>query len=192
MERVSENNSALPQQADFNASSLLTTYVTSDSLFKAPSFITAISLWSPAAPLAAGTILKAQSCQAPPSPGEHAFPAHAARFAAWFEYGAEISKGTIKTAQDWTLEDTTALENAPTNAFIRGQRCPQRVCPLLALHTDAAQQDASHAERLSLPAAGPLQNFSRWDGKGQRVQRQTAVSLAGKRSGIPPCAAHTP
>lgn len=45
------------QKAHFNASSLLTPYVTSDSFFKAPSFITAICFQPPAAPLAAGTVL---------------------------------------------------------------------------------------------------------------------------------------
>lgn len=83
------------------------------------------------------------------------------------EYGAEISKGTTKAVQDWTLEDTTAPENAPTNAFIEGDGCPQRMWLLLVLQTSAAHQSSSHANRLPLPAAWLLQNHSWWTGKGQ-------------------------
>lgn len=76
------------------------------------------------------------------------------------EHSAEISKGTTKTAQHWTLEDTTALENTPTNAFNKARL-------LLALQTYAAHHNPSHAKCLSLPAAPPLQNCSWWTGKGQ-------------------------
>lgn len=84
----------------------------SDSLFKASSFITAICFQSPAAPLTAGAGLP--GCPLPW--GAHPSRARSTHLSTEQKY----QRGTTKTAQDWTLEDTTALENAPTNAFLRG------------------------------------------------------------------------
>lgn len=84
----------------------------SDSLFKASSFITAICFQTPAAPLTAGAGLP--GCPLPW--GAHPSRARSTHLSTEQKY----QRGTTKTAQDWTLEDTTALENAPTNAFLRG------------------------------------------------------------------------
>lgn len=60
--------------------------------------------------------------------GSAPFPAHSMDLSRM-----KILKGTTRTEQGWTLEDTTALENAPLNAFIEGQSFPQQTCQSLAL-----------------------------------------------------------
>lgn len=101
--------------------------------------------------------------------GSTPFPAHCTGLSR-----TEILKAITKAAQDWTLEDTTALENAPTNAFIRGQSWPREMCQVLALQTYAAHQDSSRFKSLSLPCSlatselllvdrkGPSEFGSRW------------------------------
>lgn len=158
-----------PQQAYFNASSLLTTYVMSDSLFKASSSMTAICFQSPTALLAVGNALMGWGYSL--SQGAP-FPVHAAH--SW--YRAETAKGTIKTAQDWTLEDTTALGNAPTDACIRGQ-LPTAHVPTCGF------TNSSHA-KCFYPSSPALPELLLVDWKGW-AQLQRPHLWLGSRMGFP-------
>lgn len=108
-----------------------------------------------------------------------------------FEYGAAVSKGTTKAAQDWTLEDTTAPENAPTNAFMEGDAAHSGCgcfwfCKLVQCTRAIPTPNASLSPQpgRSTITPGGLE-------RAERVQQQTDICLAQKQSGIPLCAAQT-
>lgn len=131
-----------PLQADFNASPLLTTYVTSDSLIQALIQASSISTAVCHSSLPEG-LPGSPCCWQLTFPGIQ---------------DTGISQGTADS-RGWTLEDTTAPENEPTN---RLSELPTRMCPF------AVTQSSSHAKSpLSLhpihatAAAGGLQRAKR-------------------------------
>lgn len=146
-----------PLQADFNASPLLTTYVTSDSLIQASSISTAVCHSS-----------LPEGLPGSPCCWQLTFPGI---------QDTGISQGTADS-RGWTLEDTTAPENEPTN---RLSELPTRMCPFAPR--------ALPTPNLLFPCTPSMPQLLLVDCKGPSELGR--IALAGNQSGIPRCCAHT-
>jgi len=127
--------------------------------------------------LLAATCSSARSRLYPTGPGPPGVPSPERTLSTEWKY-----QGATKAARGWTLEDTTALENAPTNAFIRGQPADASASGFASSRSAPGRFPR---QRLS-PCSLPTPELLRGDWKGPReLSCRRPFLWLGSRPGLP-------